>query len=108
MNKFMNRQGKSASELDIVKENLWYILSTIKGTREIRRDFGIDPFKFTGKPLSSNLILSLTSEIESQLRKYERRFSLETVSINSADPKSGKLSLAVKGKYKGENLEVVA
>ncbi len=91
------KTGQSLSGLAHLKQSIEDILTTPKGSRVMRRDYGCALFELVDKPYSSVLVGDITMEISQALALWEPRFALERVVVNRIG--SGKLSIEVIGKY---------
>ncbi|WDD98361.1 GPW/gp25 family protein [Thalassomonas actiniarum] len=94
----MNAQtGRSLSGLAHLKQSIVDILTTPKGSRVMRRDYGCGLFDLVDRPYSSSLVGDVTMDISQALALWEPRFELESVSVSKVE--SGKLGLDIIGRY---------
>jgi len=91
------KTGKSISGLAHLKQSIEDILTTPKGSRVMRRDYGCALFELVDQPYSAVLVGDITMEISQALNLWEPRFELERVVVNRIE--AGKLSIEVIGKY---------
>ncbi|MFT4927014.1 MAG: phage baseplate assembly protein W [Phenylobacterium sp.] len=96
--------GKTISGLAHLKQSIEDILTTPKGSRVMRRDYGSDLFSLVDQPYSSAMVGDLTMAVSEALSLWEPRFELESVAVARVD--SGKIALDIHGKYllNGETL----
>lgn len=91
----MNRHtGKELSGIEHLKQSIIDILTTPIGTRVMRRDYGSRLFELVDRPISPIELYAATAEA---LERWEKRFKLERVKIESID--EGKVTLILEGIY---------
>ena len=103
----MNAQtGRSLSGLAHLKQSIIDILTTPKGSRVMRRDYGCGLFDLVDRPYTSSLVGDITMDISQSLALWEPRFELESVAVSKVE--SGKLGLDITGRYllNGEPLKL--
>ncbi len=74
------------SETEEIHQNIKTILSTIKGTVPLMRDFGIDP-NLIDQPQNQAFLQILKNEIVAQIRKYEPRAKVKEIKLYEKDEK---------------------
>ena len=90
----INREDGTALEgLAHLKQSIRDILTTRKGTRVMRRDYGSDLFALTDRPLNEELAMDLYAATAGALATFEPRIRLEAVRITRAEPGLVELSL---------------
>ena len=94
----MNAQtGRSLSGLAHLKQSIIDIITTPKGSRVMRRDYGCGLFDLVDRPYSPSLVGDVTMDISQSLALWEPRFELESVAVSKVA--SGKLGLDITGRY---------
>ena len=96
--------GQAISGLAHLKQSIEDILTTPKGSRVMRRDYGSDLFSLVDQPYSQIMVGDITMAVSQALLRWEPRFELESVAVAKID--NGKVTLDISGKYllNGETL----
>lgn len=89
--------GKVLDGAAHVKQSIKDILTTRIGTRIMRRDYGSRLPELVDNPINEMLKVELYAETAAALAKWEPRFKLERVMLESAST-SGKIILTLYGK----------
>jgi uncharacterized protein len=89
--------GEVISDIGHLKQSITNILTTPKGSRVMRRDYGSRLFSRIDAPIGGDIIAEIYSDIVEALFDYEPRFELKKVSVVSCD--KGQLILDLEGKY---------
>jgi uncharacterized protein len=89
-----NRISLSTYEEDI-KESVIIILSTRKGERIMRPDFGCGIHDFVFENMNSSIIGRIKSSVRESLVKYEPRINVTDVQVSAEDLDSGKLIITI-------------
>lgn len=89
--------GKSLSGVAHVRQSIRDILTTRIGTRVMRRDYGSRLPELIDNPMNELLKVELFAATAEALVKWEPRFRLERVYLQSAS-EAGKIVLALEGK----------
>jgi len=92
-----SENGQYLSDLDHLKQSLVNILTTPIGTRVMCRDYGSHLFELVDQPINRELIPRIYAAVAEAVDKWEPRFKLEKITINSI--KEGKITLSLSGKY---------
>ena len=92
-----SENGQYLSDLDHLKQSLVNILSTPIGTRVMCRDYGSRLFELVDQPINRELIPRIYAAVAEAIDKWEPRFKLEKVAIDSI--KEGHITLSLSGKY---------
>ena len=82
-----------AKGLESVLQNIKTIITTIKGSVFLNRDFGID-LRLLNKPMNE-AIVDLITDIYSQVNNYEPRADVLAVNFDNNDVQNGTLSIKV-------------
>jgi phage baseplate assembly protein W len=91
------RTGRAISGLAHLKQSIEDILTTAKGSRVMRRDYGADLFNLVDQPYSQGMVGEITMAVSQALLRWEPRFELQSVAVSKID--NGKLTLDVSGFY---------
>lgn len=79
----MNREvGTSLGGFDHLRQSVVDILTTPKGTRVMRRDYGSNLPRLVDRPINQSLIAALRAETVDALAKWEPRLRCERVQLN--------------------------
>lgn len=89
--------GKALDGVGHLKQSIGEILRTRIGTRVMRRDFGSRLPELVDNPINELLKVELFAATAEALVKWEPRFRLERVFIESTDA-NGKIVLALEGR----------
>ncbi len=92
-----NQNGGYLDDIEHLKQSIVDILTTPIGTRVICRDYGSNLFQLIDQPINKNLFPKIYAAVADALDKWEPRFKVEKITINSI--KEGHLSLSLIGKY---------
>ncbi|AHF89524.1 phage baseplate protein [Opitutaceae bacterium TAV5] len=93
--------GKAIDGIAHLRQSIRDILTTPLGSRVMRRDYGSRLFELLDAPVTPALLAPVTAAVAEALAKWEPRFALESVGINSGatTPAAGRLVLTLKGRH---------
>lgn len=98
----MNRTtGHTLSGVDHLRQSIVDILTTPIGSRVMRRDYGSRLYDLVDAPVNRALLVEIYSAVAESLLRWEPRFELNRVQVESISP--GTIQLAVEGNYLPEN-----
>ena len=103
----VNSTGKvemSQYETDI-REAIWIILSTSRGERVMRPDFGCGIYDFVFAPINTATIAMIESSIREALTAWEPRAELTKVDISTDEADEGKLLISIDYRVRSTNNE---
>lgn len=89
--------GKMIDGIDHLRQSLQDLLTTPKGSRLMRGDYGSDIPRLVDLPVNSELVIDIISETAGAIMKWEPRLQVEDVQVTSIT--SSSVVLAVSGKY---------
>lgn len=89
--------GKSLGGLDHLKQSITDILTTRKGTRVMRRDYGSDLPDLIDAPMNRETLMKIYAATAGAIQTWETRFQLQQVYATSAQP--GSIVLDLTGIY---------
>jgi hypothetical protein len=89
--------GKPLSGIDHLRQSVRDILTTPLGSRVMLRDYGSPLFELVDAPMNRSTIAAIRAATADALQKWEPRFKLTQVAINSAEP--GEVALDLTGEY---------
>ena len=92
-----NRNGGHLDDLDHLKQSIVDILTTPIGSRVVCRDYGSALFQLVDQPINRELFPKIYAAVADALDKWEPRFKVEKIAINSI--KEGHITLSLIGKY---------
>jgi uncharacterized protein len=101
----INESGQvalSEYEQDI-KEAIWIILSTSKGERVMRPDFGCGIHDYVFASVNTSTLALMESSIREALTIWEPRIELTDLKINSDEISNGKLMISLEYKVRSTN-----
>lgn len=102
----MNRcNGKMLKGVDHLRQSITDILTTPKGSRVMRRDYGSDLFQWIDAPVNSSTMIHIYAATADALQKWEPRFRLDQVKLNEINA-DGKIILTLTGTYLPDGSEV--
>lgn len=94
----MSREtGSYLSDLDHLKQSIIDILTTPIGSRVICRDYGSNLFALIDKPINRDLFPQIYSAVADALDKWESRFKVQKIIIESVI--EGHITLSLIGFY---------
>ena len=94
----------SQYETDI-KEAIWIILSTSKGERIMRPDFGCGIHNFVFDPLNTATTGMIETSIHEALTMWEPRVELIGVDVSTDEADEGKLLISIDYRVRSTNNE---
>lgn len=101
----MNREaGTSLGGFDHLRQSVVDILTTPKGTRVMRRDYGSNLPRLVDRPVNQSLIAALRAETVDALAKWEPRLRCERVQLNEVG--QGYVSMDLTFTYLPDGREV--
>ncbi len=103
----INSTGKikmSRYETDI-KEAIWIILSTSKGERVMRPDFGCGIHDFVFAPINTTTIGMIETSVREALTLWEPRAELIDVDVSTDRADEGKLRISIDYRVRSTNNE---
>ena len=86
-----------------IKEAIWIILSTSKGERVMRPDFGCGIYDFVFAPINTATIGMIEASVREALTLWEPRIELENVSVENVE--EGKLLISIDYRVRSTNNE---
>ncbi|GHE88282.1 baseplate assembly protein [Aliiroseovarius zhejiangensis] len=89
--------GRATSGLDHLQQSIRGILTTPIGSRVMRRDYGSRLFDLVDKPYSAANQLAIIAATADALLKWEPRFALDSVKVQSFAP--GQVVIDLIGTY---------
>jgi uncharacterized protein len=92
-----SENGTVMNDFEHVVQSIKDILTTPKGSRVMRRDYGSGLFNLLDKPFSAALILNIYAETAAALKMWEPRFKVKKISHTLSD--TGKITLSLSGEY---------
>ncbi|QTP60928.1 phage baseplate protein [Billgrantia antri] len=94
----MNAQtGRPLSGIDHLRQSLHDILTTPIGTRVMRRDYGSRLYELVDAPVNNATLVELYAATAEAVARWEPRFKLTRVRVDSAAP--GAVTLNLEGEY---------
>lgn len=89
--------GKPLSGLDHLRQSITDILTTPKGSRIMRREYGSRLFELVDAPMNQSTLVDIYGATAEALQIWEPRFKVERVQAVSARP--GRVELDITGEY---------
>lgn len=103
----LDSKGKLAMaqyEQDI-KEAIWIILSTAKGERVMRPDFGCGIYEFVFAPINTATMGMIEASVREALTLWEPRIELLKVNVSADRAEEGKLLISIDYRVRTTNNE---
>ncbi|WP_291329070.1 GPW/gp25 family protein [Desulfovibrio sp. UCD-KL4C] len=97
--------GKHLDGIAHLRQSITDILTTPIGSRIMRRTYGSNLFKLVDRPYSADLLVEYYSAVAEALQKWEPRFKLTKVIVESLDA-AGHIILNLVGNYLPEGKEI--
>lgn len=98
------RTGKLIEGIAHMRQSLEDLLTTPKGTRIMRADYGSDLPRLVDMPVNSELILDIMAETAGAIEKWEPRFKVTNVRVTSLTV--SQVILTVSGRYLPDGKEI--
>lgn len=92
-----NKTGGYLDDLEHLKQSIVDVLTTPLGSRVVCRDYGSVLFQLVDQPVNKELFPKIYAAVTSAIDKWEPRFKVEKIAINSI--KEGHITLSLVGKY---------
>jgi uncharacterized protein len=103
----MNRHtGKALEGFDHLRQSIADILSTRKGTRVMRREYGSDLAGLVDRPMNASLITAIYAETAEALYRWEPRLRLRRVEADLSGFAEGQIVLTLTGVYVPDGWQV--
>src|SRR3954452_22144818 len=103
----MNRHtGKALEGFDHLRQSVADILSTRKGTRVMRREYGSDLAGLVDRPMNASLITAIYTETADALYRWEPRLRLGRVEGDLSGFAEGRIVLTLIGVYVPDGRQV--
>jgi len=96
--------GKLIAGIDHLRQSFQDLLTTPKGTRIMRADYGSDLPRLVDLPVNGELILDIITETAVAIMNWEPRFKVATVKVTTIT--ESQVILAVSGKYLPDGQEI--
>jgi phage baseplate assembly protein W len=90
--------GTPLSGIDHLKQSVRDILTTPKGSRVMRREYGSNLPFLVDAPINRGTITAIVRETVEALSKWEPRIAVSNVTVVTAEP--GAVTLDITGTYK--------
>ncbi|MFM2482784.1 GPW/gp25 family protein [Celerinatantimonas sp. YJH-8] len=95
----MNRHtGKALSGIEHLKQSIIDILTTPRGSRLMRREYGSDLFHYIDAPMTAETRMSIINATVNALNDWETRIAVSKIEVTNAS--RGTLSLTITGVYR--------
>jgi phage baseplate assembly protein W len=88
-----------------IKEAIWIILSTSKGERVMRPDFGCGIHDFIFAAINTANIALIESSVREALTVWEPRIELKAVSVSTENVDEGQLLISIDYEVRATNNE---
>lgn len=92
--------GKVISDIDHVKQSIADILTTPKGSRVMRRDYGSDIYIYRDWPINKTTIAHIYEATARAIDIWEPRVKLSGSKINLASSSDGELVISIDFVYR--------
>ena len=92
-----NKNGDYLGDLEHLRQSIVDILTTPIGSRVVCRDYGSALFRLVDQPVNRELFAKIYAAVSDAIDKWEPRFKVEKVTIDSI--KEGHINLSLIGKY---------
>ena len=88
-----------------IKEAIWLILSTSKGERVMRQDFGCGIYEFVFDVINTATIGMIDASVREALTLWEPRIELINVDVSAEKAEEGKLLISIDYRVRTTNNE---
>lgn len=89
--------GQALSGIAHLRQSIEDILTTPKGTRIMRRDYGSDLPRLVDAPTNQETLLDIYAATADALAKWEPRIAVE--SVTTTEITDGRIILSITGEY---------
>ncbi|MGV8925698.1 MAG: GPW/gp25 family protein [Ewingella sp.] len=96
--------GQAITEIEHIRQSVTDILTTPKGSRVMRRDYGSDLPDLIDQPQNPALSLKISSAAYSALMKFEPRITVTSATLNRSEKST---SLEITG-YRTDSQQALA
>lgn len=96
------RTGKPITGVEHLKQSIWDILTTRKGSRRERPEYGSDLPLLVDKPMTAGLKAVMQSESARAIDRWEPRIKVKSCRLVSAT--DGRFMFEIKGDYLGDSV----
>ncbi len=97
--------GKALGDLAHLRQSIWDILTTPKGSRVMRRGYGSDLFELIDAPMNRETLMNIYTAAVEALLAWETRLLVTRVVSASAAP--GSITLDVYGRYLPNGQDII-
>lgn len=94
--------GAPLAGVDHLVQSIRDILTTRKGTRRMRPEYGSDLPSFVDLPVNAGWASAAQAEIANALSRWEPRIKIQSVQIESIV--DGTITIRIVGEYLGDNV----
>ncbi len=100
------RTGQTIADIDHLRQSITDILTTPRGSRVMRREYGSDLPRLIDGTLNDRLLLRVYTATAYALARWEQRLKLTRVLSNIATDQKGGLTLTIEGTINGVPLRI--
>ena len=94
--------GKTIGGVEHLRQSITDILTTRKGTRRMRPEYGSNIPSFVDAPANAGLASAMQADIANALARWEPRISITSVQVTAIT--EGTISIVINGTYLGNSL----
>jgi hypothetical protein len=91
--------GRDIEDMEHLKRCIVDILTTPKGSRVMRRNYGSDLFRLLDRNITKELIVQIYAEIATAIALWEPRLHITRVTIDATLWAEGKMAIDLYGYY---------
>lgn len=88
-----------------IKEAIWIILSTAKGERQMRPDFGCGIHDLVFAAINAGLLIQVETEVREALTFFEPRIDVVNVEVSDKEADNGRLMISIDYRVRDTNSE---
>lgn len=96
--------GKMIGGVEHLRQSLQDLLTTPKGTRIMRADYGSEIPRLVDMPVNADTLVDIIAESAGAIMKWEKRFSVSEVRVTTYT--SSSVELAISGRYLPDGTDV--
>lgn len=93
--------GQLITGAERVRWSVWRILTTPRGSRRMRPEFGSDCWKFVDMPVTPAWKTAFAAEVNASVGRWEPEFVISSVRVTGVE--NGKISITITGSISGES-----
>lgn len=96
--------GALISGPERLRWSIWRILTTPRGSRRMRPEFGSDCWKFVDMPVTPGWKVAFAAEVNAAIGRWEPEFKISSVTVLAVN--NGVIELKISGAFDGVDTSI--